>query len=157
MENKYFPLGNSENNGIVRIIRIVFGIVCIAVAGFWLGINIRSLKTTGTLWITILFLCGFGIYQILSGLGKTTTFIELGSDCIRLKKNGLSAPSVMNVSEIEKIEIFPMNVIFILKSGKRIMLRFGAVYQDINEDIKDEILTFADINNVPLEFKVEKL
>ncbi len=157
MENKYFPLGNSDNNSFVRIIRIVFGIVCIAVAGFWLGINFNSLKATGTVWITILFLCGFGIYQILAGLGRTTKFIELGSDYIRLKKNGLSAPSVMNVSEIDKIELFPMNVIFILKSGKRVMLRFGAIYHETNETIKDEIIVFSDSNNIMVEIIEEKL
>jgi hypothetical protein len=157
MENKYYPLGNSENNRIVSGIRIVFGIICLAVAFFWLVFNIRSRETTGTIWITIIFLAGFGIYQIMAGLGRTTRFIDFGNDYIRLKKNAAFTPFVITASEIERIELFPMNVIFIMKSGKRIMLRFGTVNQDINENIKDELLIFADANNIPLEIKVEKL
>jgi hypothetical protein len=157
MENKYYPLGNSEDNRIINSIRIVFGIICIGVAVFWLVFNIRSHETAGTSWITTIFLTGFGIYQILAGLGRATRFIEFGNDFIRLKKNAVFPPAVINVTEFERIELFPMNSIFILKSGKRIMLRFGAVNQDINENIKDEILTLADTNKISLEIKVEKL
>jgi len=69
MEKMYFSLGTSENNRLVKVIQIVFGVVCIAVAIFWLVFNIKSLKADGTLWITIIFLSGFGFYQIWAGLG----------------------------------------------------------------------------------------
>jgi hypothetical protein len=157
MENKYYPLGNIEKNGIVRIIRIVFGVVCIAIAAFWLVFNIRSLKADGTLWITIIFLWAFGLYQIWAGFGKANRFIEFGSNYIRLRKNTFFAPRVMNVAEIEKIELFPMNLVFFLKTGKRIMLRFGATYQDLNEKIKDDILIFVEINKIPFEIVEEKI
>jgi hypothetical protein len=157
MENKYYPLGNIEKNGIVRIIRIVFGVVCIAIAAFWLVFNIRSLKADGTLWITIIFLWAFGLYQIWAGFGKANRFIEFGSNYIRLRKNAFFASIVMNVAEIEKIELFPMNLVFFLKTGKRIMLRFGATYQDLNEKIKDDILIFVEINKIPFEIVEEKI
>src|SRR5665811_1524359 len=48
METKYFSLSSNENNKLVKIIQIVFGIVCFVVAIFWLIFNIRLLKADGT-------------------------------------------------------------------------------------------------------------
>ncbi|MGD0754140.1 MAG: hypothetical protein ABR927_03685 [Bacteroidales bacterium] len=157
METKYFSLGSVENNRIVKIIQIVFGIVCLAVAIFWLIFNIRSLKADRTLWITIIFLSGFGFYMIWAGLGKATRFIEISSDKIRLKKTILISALEMQVSEIQKIEIFPFNLIFFLKTKKRILLRFSTTYYETNEKIKDEILSFAELNAINAEIVEEKL
>ncbi|MCX6326634.1 MAG: hypothetical protein NT144_08330 [Bacteroidia bacterium] len=157
MEIKYFSLGISENNKFVKIFKIVFGVVCFAVAIFWMIFNIKSLKPDGTAWITIIFLSGFGFYQILSGLGRATRFIEIGNDCIRLKKNPVLPPVVMSEKDIEKIELYPMNLIFFLKTKKRILLRFGSTFYETNELIKDEILGFAESNKIPLEIIQEEL
>ena len=157
MEHKYFPLGINENNTFVKIIRILFGFACLVVAFYWLIINVKSCQSGITLWITIAFLSGFGLYQILSGLGRTTTYIEIGTDSIRLKKNPLLKPVEMKQREIEKIELFPLNVIFFLKSRKRILLRFSSSFYETNEKVKDEIILFAGSNNIPLEFIQEEL
>lgn len=157
MEIKYFSLGTSENNRLVKIIQIVFGIVCLVVAGYWLFFNIRSLKADGTLWITILFLSGFGFYQIWSGLGHATRFIEIGHENIRLKKNALLPLVQMPAGEMERVEIFPLNVIFYLKSQKRILLRLGTTYHETNGKILDEIIGFAESNNIPFEVIEEEL
>lgn len=157
MDIKYFSLSSIENSRIVNIIRIVFGIICIAVAVFWISFNVRLLKTDGTLWITILFLSGFGFYQVWSGLGKATKFIEIGPDYIRLKKNPILLPVKMTVSMIEKIDIFPLNIVFFLKSEKKILLRFGTTFQETNELVKDEIIRFSEINQIPINFVEEKI
>jgi hypothetical protein len=157
MENRIFSLGTIENNRIVKIIRILFGAVCFGVAVFWLIFNLRSLKNTGALWVTIIFLAGFGFYQIWSGLGYATLFIEISTGYVRLKKNAILPPIVMSAQEIEKIELFPLNLIFILKTKKRILLRFGTTYYETNEKVKDEILKFVDVNNIPLEIIEEKI
>jgi hypothetical protein len=157
MENRIFSLGTSENNKIVKILRILFGAVCFGVAVFWLIFNIRSLKNAGALWVTIIFLAGFGFYQIWSGLGRATLFIEIGTDYIRLKKNAILPPVEMNAQEIEKIELFPLNLIFFLKTKKRILLRFGTTYYETNEKVKDELLKFVEVNNIPLEIIEEKI
>jgi hypothetical protein len=157
MEKKYFLLSSAENSKLVKIIQIVFGIICIAVAVFWLIFNVKSIKADKTLWITILFLTGFGVYQIWAGLGRATRFIEISSEKIRLKKNIFLPESVLASREIQKIELFPLNLIFFLKSQKKILLRFGTSYQETNEQIKDEILAFADLNSVEVEIKEEKL
>jgi hypothetical protein len=157
METKYFSLGTSDNNRLVRIIRILFGVVCFIVAVFWLNFNIKSLKADGTLWITIIFLSGFGFYQIWSGLGHANRFIEIGTDSIRLKKNPILPTLRMSVGEIEKIELFPLNVIFYLKTKKRILLRFGTTFHETNENVKDELMNFADTNKITLEIVEEKI
>src|SRR5450631_647685 len=118
MEKKYYSLSSVENSKLVKIIQVIFGILCFAVAGYWLYFNLRSLKTDGTLWITIIFLIGFGFYQICSGLGRATRFIEISTDKIRLKKTVLLPFTDFTKEEIEKVEIFPFNLKFYLKSGK---------------------------------------
>jgi hypothetical protein len=156
MEKKYFSLSSVENNRMVKIIQIAFGILCIAVAIFWLIFNIRALKADGTLWITIIFLSGFGLYQIWAGFGKATRFIEISSDRICLKKTILLPPIELPVEMIQKIEIFPFNLIFFLKTEKKIILRFSTTFHETNEKVKDEILTFANLNAVKIEFIEEK-
>jgi hypothetical protein len=157
METKYYSLSTSENNGFLRIIRIIFGAVCIAVAIFWITYNIRSLKTDIMLWITIIFLSGFGFYQIWSGLGLAKRFIEIGNYIIRLKKNPFLAPVTIYASDIEKIELFPLCVVFFIKSKMKILLRFGTTYYETNDKVKDGILLFAESNNITIEIIEDKI
>ena len=157
MEKKYFALSSSDNNKIVKIIQVVFGFVCLAVAGFWLFFNVRAMKSDKTLWITIVFLSGFGFYQIWTGLGKAVRFIEISMEKISIKKTILLPPVILLPENIEKIEIYPLNLIFFLHSKKKMFLRFGTTYQDLNEQIKDEIILFAEKNSISAEFVEEKL
>jgi hypothetical protein len=157
MDKKYFPLSSVENNRVVKIVQVAFGFVCIAVAVFWLIFNIRSMKTYGTLWITIIFLSGFGFYQIWAGIGRAIRFIEISSDTIRLKKTAVFPTVVISASEIQKIEVFPFNLIFILKTGEKNVLRFSSTYHETNEKIKEEIFRFTEINSISIENVEEKL
>ncbi|MCX6253990.1 MAG: hypothetical protein NTV31_05865 [Bacteroidia bacterium] len=154
---KYFSLGTSENNRFVKIIQIVFGVACFAVAIFWLIFNIRSLKADGTLWITVIFLSGFGFYQIWSGLGRATRFIEIGQDKIRLKKISIIPVMEIRANDIEKIEIFPFNLIFFIRPRKKIFLRFGTTYTDNIEPVKKGIIQFALDNSISVETKIEEI
>jgi len=157
MEIKYFSLGQDDSNKLVKIFRIIFGLVCFAVAIFWISFNLKTIKSDGTVWITITFLFGFGFFQIWSGLGKATRFIEIGSGIIRLKKNAILPPVKIEVSEISSVDFYPLNVVFILKSGKKNLLRFGTTYYEINERIIDELLSFCESNKIPFEVIEEKL
>lgn len=157
METKYFSLGTSETNKFLKIIRILFGVVCIIVAIYWLVFNIKALKVDGTLWITIIFLIAFGFYQIWSGLGYATKYIEIGKDFINLKKNPVLSAVNIPAGEIIKIELYPLNIIFFLKSNKKILLRFGTTFYETNEKVKDEILGFAESNKILLEIIKEEL
>jgi hypothetical protein len=157
METKYFSLGPSESSAFLKFIRIFFGLVCIAIAIFWMIFNIRSVKADRTLWISVLFLSGFGFYQILAGLGRTTRFIQIASDKIVLKKNSLLPLRIMAASEIKKIEIFPLNLIFYFHKGGRTVLRFGTAFTDNIDPIKSVIEEFASFNNTDLETITEEL
>jgi hypothetical protein len=157
MEDKYFPLGNTDDNKLVRAVRIIFGIVCIVLAVFWLIRNSASLKNDGTLWITIVFLIAFGLFQIWAGTGHATRFIVIGPQHISLKKNSLQSPFRMIPEEMEKIEFFPLSIIFYFKSGKKNLLRFGTVNYETNEKIVDELISFAEANAIPFEIKEEEL
>jgi hypothetical protein len=157
MENKKLALASSENNKIIKIFQIAFGIVCIAIAAFWIIFNISSFKTDVTLWFPIIFLAGFGAYQVWAGLGRTAIFIEIGSDQIKLKRNPVLPPVEMSALDIEKIELFPLSLAFCLKSKKRLLLRFGTTYQDTNEKVTDEIVHFAELNNIQIEVIEDKI
>ena len=157
METKFFLLGTAETSKAVNLIKILFGVICLGVAIFWLVFNVRSINADGTLWITIIFLTGFGSYQILSGLGRTTRYIEISQDKIRLKKNPIIPETELYTTDINKIELYPLNVIFFLKTQKRILLRFGTIHYETNTRIIDEIIGFADSNQIPYEIIEEEL
>lgn len=155
MENKFFSLEIRETNKLVRIFQIVFGIICLLIALFWVIFNIRSVKADRTLWITVAFLCGFGIFQIFSGLGYAGRFIEFGDEKIRLKKSSLLNVQLISAEQIEKTEVFPLKVLIILKSSKKILIRFGVTDTEKVEQIKDEMIHFATRNSINLELKNE--
>lgn len=157
MENKYFSLEVNRNNKVIRIFQIVFGIICAALAVVWLIMNLDSLKSNSTLWFSIIFLLGFAWYQINSGLGKGDKFLQIGQTTLKFKKNSLFPARELNVSEIKKIEIFPLSMVIFLISGKKNIMRFGTTYTDVIEPIKKGIENFCTLNNLELEFRKEEL
>lgn len=153
MEKKYFSLDPKEDSRVVRIFQIVFGIFCVIIALFWMIFNIRSGKTDNSLWITIIFLVGFGAYQILAGLGKTKKYIELGPDKIVLKQNSFLPMIQLKAADIEKIEIFPLSINFLLANRKKINFMFGLSYTDIINPVKEAVMEFAEVNKISVEEK----
>ena len=157
METGNFPLGNAEDRWFVRGFRIIFGIACIVMAAYWLNFNLRSLKTDWSLWVTIFFLLGFGFYQIWAGLGRAVRYIVVNPEMILMKKYSLRPPVKILPADISKIDIFPLNIYFIMKSGKKLLLRFGTIHYETNEKIVDEIIRFADSNSIPYELNEETI
>lgn len=157
MEPSRFPLGNNEDNRFVKVVKIIFGIACLAMAGFWINFNFKSLKTDYTLWATILFLLGFGFYMIWAGLGRATRFIVVEKNLIRLKKNSLRSAVEMPASGIEKILFYPLSVNFMMKTRKNVLLRFGTVNYETNEKIVDELIGFAEENGIAFEIMEEEI
>jgi hypothetical protein len=151
MESRHFSLGPSEKHMTVRIISILFGLVCIAIAVFWMIFNIKSARADRTLWITVLFLTGFGLYQMWSGFGGTRRFIEIGNERIVLRKNSLLPRREMISSQISKIKIHPLNIVFYFAGGGKTILRFGTEYADRIEPVKAGIEEFAVRNKIDIE------
>jgi hypothetical protein len=157
MKTEYFSLGPLENSSAIKVIRILFGIVCVAIAFFWLIFNFRAVNADRMLWITVLFLTGFGVYQIWAGAGRAKRFIEIGNGKIVLRKNSFLPRQEMSASEIKKIEVFPLNLIFYLHNGRKRVLRFGTTYIDIIDPVKDSVEQFADLHNISLETISEEI
>ena len=157
METKYFSLGQAENSKMVEILQVLFGILCIGIAVFWLIFDLRTINATSTSWVTIIFIGGFGLYQIYAGFGFSKRFIEIGPDKISIKKDIMLPAIVISAGEMEKVEIYPFNLVLFLKTRKKVMIRLGTTYQETNEKIKDEILTFSNMNSINIEFVEEKI
>ncbi len=157
MENKYFSLEVNSNNKVIRIFQIVFGTVCAALAIVWLIMNLDSLKSNITLWFTIMFLLGFAWYQINSGLGKGDKFLQIDKTSLKFKVNSLFPSKELNASDIKKIEIFPLSMVILMRSGKKKIIRFGTTYTDVIEPIKKGIENFCTLNSLELEFRNEEI
>jgi hypothetical protein len=157
MEKSYFSLELHRSNKLTRIFQLAFGILCFAVALIWLVLNFSSMKSNVSLWITILFLAGFGYYQIIAGLGKSEKYIEITDSSIKFKKNLLFPAQELNADEIERIEVFPLNVAFFMKSGKTVFLRFGTTFTEVIEPVKNSIRNFGKRNNLNIEIRNEEL
>jgi hypothetical protein len=157
METKHFTLGNNENNRLIKIIRILFGVTCIGIAGFWLIFNMKSITGPGAGWITVLFLTFFGFYQIWAGLGKAERYIAVSEGAINLKKFIFLPALTITASETQKIEFYPLKVRFMLKTGKAIILRFGTTYYESSEKVIDELSVYAQRNNIASQVIEEEI
>lgn len=157
METKYYPLGSAEDNRLVKFFRAFFGVVCVALAVYWLIFNIRAESATGSIWVIVFFLTVFGIYQVMAGFGMATRFIMISREAVKIKQNAFLPAEQFSHEDISKIEFFPLKVIFIYKSGKKLQIRFGTINYETNEKIVDELVSFSDLNNIPFEIREEEL
>jgi len=157
MEIKRFNLEIRQNPRAVRIIQVVFGIICILLAITWVFFNIKSMKNDGTVWITIVFLVCFGAYQVLAGFGKTERYFETGPEKLVIKQNSFLPKIELRSNDITKLEIFPLSIRFFLDNGKKMVFRFGLSNTDVINPVKDEIIAFAGLHSIALEEKKEEI
>jgi hypothetical protein len=155
MEKRYFSLEIREDNQLTKIFRIIFGLICCAIAVFWLTFKFTSIQADSTQWITIAFLFSFGAYQIIAGFGYAARYIELNSGKIKLKQNSFLPAIELLSGQVSRIELFPLKVLFFNQNGKKVLLRFGISDPDKVELIKAEIIRFADSNKISLEIMSE--
>jgi len=154
---KEYSLGPAETGMAVKIIRILFGIICIATAVFWLIFTLKAAAGKASLWVTVIFLTGFGSYQIWSALGKAGRFIKIDDTFILLKKNSFLPVRKYIPAELDRIEIFTMSISFGLKSGKKDTLRFGNDYSDNIDPVKEDLEAFGLRNNIRTEQVMDEL
>jgi hypothetical protein len=157
MEKNYFPLGKMDDSRIVRFLQIIFGVACIGMAIWWISFNLRSSKEDLSLWVTTIFLAGFGSYMIWAGLGKAARYIIVNQTDIIVKKNSFLSPVNLKAIETARIDIYPLSIVFSDKNGRKYLLRFGTVNYETNEKIVDKIIEFAQVNNIQYEVKEEEL
>lgn len=150
METTYHSLGNSEKGRFISIVRILFGTVCLAVAAYWLIYNIKATEDTGSIWVTVMFLSGFGFYLIWAGAGKADRFIEIKNDSIFLKKYIFLPGTEIPAGETGYAEIYPLKVCIVMKSGKKVVLRFGTTYYESNQKIITAVMKYCSSNGIEL-------
>ena len=155
MGKKIISLEIRENNKLIRISQVIFGLVCLAISIFWFFFNISSSDGQGTLWITVFFLAGFGLFQIYSGLGFAEKYIEFDTGRIKLRINSLLRPSDLKANDISEVIVFPLKIMLIMKSGKKMLIRLGVTNSDRIDLIKDEFTRFATENRIQLEIRNE--
>ena len=157
MGKKYFSLETGKSNRLTRIFNLILGSACIILAFAWVIINIDTLASNRVLWLSVIFLLGFGYYQVITGLGKGDKFIETGTDSLRIKKNSILPPVVLEARHIEKVEIYPLKLVFRLDSGKSLRVRFGTTFTDIIDPVKKSIEEFCSENKIAIENIAEEL
>jgi hypothetical protein len=144
---KRYSLESRENGRIVKILQIIFGIACIITAGWWAVFMMKS-DESGNYWIATLFMFLFGTFQIYSGLGYASKYIIIGSDTLSIRKTAIGKEQIVSHSEIERIEILPLSVKLILKSGANITISFSVTLAEGIDHIKDAVSTFGSENKI---------
>lgn len=153
MEKKRFSLDLREPVRWTEIIQLIFGIVCLVIAILLLISLSRSESPERSSLTGIAFLFIFGIYQIWAGIGYARKFIEFEGSLLNLKINSIGKVKHIQSSEIEGIDVYPMNIIFRLNNNSKINLRFGTNMPERNEEIVNELVAFAEANNITFEIK----
>lgn len=157
MDTNHYTLGGSSAGKYEKILRLIFGLICLLIAVYWVVFGPVKVTGSGTLIIAVGFLILFGISQIMKGLGLSSQYINIGEELIVLKKYPIRPEVQIKAAELDKLQILPMSILFIFNDGKTLKLRFGATWQETNEKIKDDLIIFADRNNVTCEIIEEKL
>jgi len=155
METKFFSLEIHSDNRLTRIFRFLLGLFCIIIAGYWLVYNIRTGGNDLTLWVTTLFLIIFGTYMVASSFGSCSTFIEFSEEFIRIKNNSFLPARTIQAKDILKVEIYTLKFRITLKDSRTFITRFGMSDLERNEKIKDEMISFAERNNIIKETGVD--
>jgi hypothetical protein len=156
MDRKRYSLEAKESNRFVKFAQIIFGAVCIITSAWWVVFILKS-GEGNNYWVATLFMLFFGLFQILSGLGHASRYVEFSNEEVIIKQNSIGLPDRMPVKEISSIEMLPLSVKFSLKSGRKRTLRFGVTYTDLIDTIKDELEIFAREKNISIEEKSETI
>jgi len=148
-----FDLSPESRNrpAIIKFFQIFLGIISIITAIAWLFILLSKGDSGLSVWITILFLTAFGLYMILSGLGKDTRYIGLSDELIVLKQNTFLPPEKILINDLEKIIIHPLSIEFYAKGNKVSRLRFGISYPEIIGPVKRRIEDKAGQHSIAVE------
>ncbi|MFN8240957.1 MAG: hypothetical protein U0X39_09420 [Bacteroidales bacterium] len=156
MEKEYFSLELRDNNKFTRIIQGLFGVICLAIAVYWLIYTSGAGKADWTTWATVIFLTGFAVYQLLTSLGKSERFIEINNGKLRLKKDSILPPVVFSNEDLSEVEFYPLKVVFSMKNMKKKIFRLGIAEPDKAERIKESIMAFCERNNISFRIVTEE-
>lgn len=157
MESKYLSLEPHDQHGIMKVLQIIFGAVCIIVSFYYFIYGSGSDKSGIKLWIAIFFLLLFGMYQIMAGLGKTRKYFITMHGGINYKQHSFLPGVKIAAGEIDKITFHPLSIVFQLKKGNRQRFRFGISYPEVIDPVKQNVIEFAESHNISLEIVEDEI
>jgi hypothetical protein len=142
MTETRYSIDLHENTRTGRLLKAALGIVCLAVA-VWFLFSIRGTAASlGTAWIAIVFLLLFSIWLIGSGFGLTERYITVGDERIILKRDFYRPPVIFTISSLKAVEFRPLLITFF--SGERkTSLRMGAYYPEHSAAIMEAVEAFC--------------
>lgn len=149
METQRFNLDLSENNRVSRILKSIFGIICIAVALFLAVMMHRSGQSTRSTWIAVAFLFLFGVWLVLKVTGLTDRYIVISESEIVLKDKFYSPAMIIRASDLEKTGFSQLKISFFPSAGRVIALRLGTYYRDNSFKLMQAVEEFCNLNGIP--------
>jgi len=155
MEIKYFSLDERPEKGFVSTLMVVFGILCLGTSGWWAYFLFISQDQQSIFWAATAFLFLFGAYQIYAGLGYARRYIEIKGGKIRIRQNSFFPPRDFEAGIISEITIRSSDVLFKYDRDKSFKLKLGIRYPDLGENIKSEIVSYAEINKIEVFYKYD--
>jgi len=149
MEGKKISLDPDSKTQFAKLLQIIFGIFCIIASIYFLISGYHPGTSIVTLLVAAVFLLLFGIYQIMAGLGKTQKYFLVKHSGISFKEHSILHVKEIPSDKIEKIELYPLSIKFLLKDSKKIRFRFGISYPEIIDPVKQEVIGFAEDHSIP--------
>lgn len=151
MESLRFNLDPGENDRTSRILKALFGVVCMAAAVTTGIMTTGSDKMTTNSFIAIAFIGLVGIWLLISGLGLTERYLALSVDKIVLRDRAYAPARTINASDLRKVMFSQLKITFMLKSEEVISLRLGTFYSESSVRIMEAIEKFCASNSVLAE------
>jgi len=149
MTEKRYNIDLQEENRTGKILRTVFGIACLVVAGWYMYSIMGTAASTGSAWIAVGFLLLFGLWMIASGLGYTRRYITISDDRIILRQEFYRPPVIFTPASLKSVDFKPLTISFITETG-RIILRLGTYYPGHTASILEAVEEFCKLNRIEI-------
>jgi hypothetical protein len=150
MTEKKYNIDLHETTTTGKVMRTILGIICLAVAGWFIFSIKGTAASITTAWIAIIFLFLFGVWLVASGLRYTDRYITVGDDRITLRHNVLRSPVVITAASLKHIEFRPLAIYFCTMDDK-VTLKLGAYYPDHSAVIMKAVEDFCISNGVVIK------
>lgn len=150
MTNTYFSIELNENTSLGRSLRILLGVVCLAVT-VWFLCSIRgTAASVTTSWIAMGFLLLFGLWLIGSGLGFTERYIRVGDERIVMRHDFYRPPVIFTPASLRAVEFKPLVINFITDK-KNVRLRLGTYYPERSASIIEAVEEFCKRHRIDIK------
>lgn len=157
MEEQTILLGEREDKPFVKIMVVIFGIMCIITAGWWTVFLVRYPDNENIFWAGSIFLLLFGLYQLLSGLGYTKRYISRTNGGLVVRQNSLMPAKKLQASQLRQLEIRSMDMVLHGTDSSRLRIKLGIRYPDLGQQVKEFVTRWAEDNYIEIFYKHEAL